>query len=49
VTDNGTILLTGASGFLGRQLRQELAGRRLRLMALPDDPALSELQKGLRW
>lgn len=45
MTDNGTVLLTGASGFLGRHVRRELVGGRLRLLVLPDDPALPELQE----
>jgi len=44
-THNMTILLTGASGFLGRRVLKQLGGRPLRLLVLPDDPALPELQK----
>jgi nucleoside-diphosphate-sugar epimerase len=40
-----TILVTGASGFIGRHMRAQLAGRPLRLLAHPDDPALSMLQE----
>ncbi len=40
-----TVLLTGASGFLGRHVLTELADYPLRLLALPDDPSLSELQE----
>ena len=40
-----TILLTGASGFLGRHVLAQLVGQALRLLVLPDAPALPELQK----
>jgi uncharacterized protein YbjT (DUF2867 family) len=40
-----TILVTGASGFLGRHVLAQLVGQPLRLLVLPDDPALPELQK----
>jgi nucleoside-diphosphate-sugar epimerase len=40
-----TILVTGASGFLGRHVLARLADHSLRLLVLPDDPALPELQK----
>jgi UDP-glucose 4-epimerase len=40
-----TILLTGASGFLGRYVSSELAGQPLRLLVLPDDPALPGLRE----
>lgn len=39
-----TILLTGASGFLGRHVLERLADRPLRLLVRPDSPALDELQ-----
>ena len=39
-----TLLLTGASGFLGQHVLAELADRPLRVLVLPNDPALSELQ-----
>jgi len=40
-----TILLTGASGFLGRHALTQLGDQPLRLLVLPDDPALPELRK----
>ena len=40
-----TVLITGASGFLGRHVLAQLAGQPLRLLVLPDDPALPELQR----
>ena len=40
-----TILLTGASGFLGRHVLSQLAKQPLRLLVLPNDPALPELRK----
>ncbi len=40
-----TVLLTGASGFLGRHVLKHLGDRPLRLLVLPDDPALPELEK----
>lgn len=40
-----TILVTGASGFLGRYVLARLAGQPLRLLVLPDDPALPELRE----
>lgn len=40
-----TLLLTGASGFLGRHVLAQLEGQPLRLFVLPDDPALPELRK----
>ena len=40
-----TILLTGASGFLGRHVLAQLEGQPLRLLVLPDDPTLPELRK----
>jgi dihydroflavonol-4-reductase len=40
-----TILVTGASGFLGRHVLARLEGHALRLLVLPDDPALSEMNK----
>ncbi len=39
-----TLLLTGASGFLGQHVMAALADWPLRVLVLPDDPALSELQ-----
>ena len=39
-----TILLTGASGLLGRHVLTQLTNHSLRLLILPDDPALPELQ-----
>lgn len=40
-----TILLTGASGFLGRHVLAQLGDQQLRLLVLPDDPTLPELQE----
>lgn len=40
-----TIMVTGASGFLGRHVLAQLKGRPLRLLVLPDDPAIAELEK----
>jgi dihydroflavonol-4-reductase len=40
-----TVLLTGASGFLGRHALTQLVDYPLRLLVLPDDPALPELQE----
>jgi nucleoside-diphosphate-sugar epimerase len=40
-----TILVTGASGFLGRHVLAQLTGQPLQLLVLPDDPARPELQK----
>ena len=40
-----TILLTGASGFLGRHVLAQLGGQPLRLLVLPDDPSLPELRE----
>ncbi len=39
------ILLTGASGFIGQYVLKELDGYPLRLLVLPNDHALPELQK----
>ncbi|MBC8548342.1 MAG: NAD-dependent epimerase/dehydratase family protein [Candidatus Brocadiales bacterium] len=39
------ILLTGASGFLGRHVLKELENYPLRLLVLPDDHTLPEIQK----
>jgi len=39
-----TILVTGASGFLGRHVLAQLVGQPLRLLVLPDDPAWPEIQ-----
>jgi nucleoside-diphosphate-sugar epimerase len=39
-----TILLTGASGFLGRHVLAQLGDQPLRLLVLPDDPSLPELR-----
>ena len=39
-----TLLLTGASGFIGRHLLPELAGQSARLLVPPHDPALAELK-----
>lgn len=39
-----TLLVTGASGFLGRHVLDALAGRPLRLLVLPGDPALPVLR-----
>jgi nucleoside-diphosphate-sugar epimerase len=40
-----TILVTGASGFLGRYVLAQLTGQPLRLLVLSDDPALPEIQE----
>ena len=40
-----TILVTGASGFLGRHVLAQLVGQPLRLLILPDDPALPAYQE----
>ena len=39
------VLLTGASGFLGKHVLKLLVGYPLRLLVLPDDQALPELQR----
>lgn len=39
-----TILVTGATGFLGRHLLPLLAGRRVRVLVLPGDPERDHLQ-----
>ncbi len=39
------ILLTGASGFLGQHVLKLLVVYPLRLLVLPDDPSLPELQR----
>lgn len=39
------VLLTGASGFLGRYVLERLVDHPLRLLVLPDAPALPELRK----
>ena len=40
-----TVLLTGASGFLGQYVLHELAGQSLKVLVLPNDPALPQLKK----
>lgn len=40
-----SLLLTGASGFLGHHVLEALASRRPRLLVLPEDPALLELRQ----
>lgn len=40
-----TILLTGASGFLGRHVLAQLGGQPWRLLVLPDDPTWPELRE----
>jgi len=40
-----TVLVTGARGFLGRHVLAQIADQPLRLLVLPDDPALPEFEK----